>query len=100
VAVDLRKDSPTFLQWVGVELSQINNKALLIPDGCAHGFQVVEENSELLYFHTASYTPSHELAIRFDEPLVNISWPLIPTEMSKRDISHPYLNSSFKGISI
>jgi dTDP-4-dehydrorhamnose 3,5-epimerase len=100
VAVDLRKNSSTFLQWVGVELSPMNNKALVIPDGCAHGFQVLEENSELLYFHTASYTPSQELAIRFDEPLVSISWPLTPTEISKRDLSHPYLNRFFEGVSL
>jgi dTDP-4-dehydrorhamnose 3,5-epimerase len=100
VAVDLRKDSPTFLQWFGVELSPKNNKAHVIPEGCAHGFQVLEEDSELLYFHTAPYSPASEAAIRFDDPLIDIVWPLIPTELSKRDLSHPYLNEAFQGILI
>jgi dTDP-4-dehydrorhamnose 3,5-epimerase len=100
VAVDLRKDSPTFLKWFGVELAPLKNIALIIPEGCAHGFQVLEENSELLYLHTASYAPSSEAAIRFDDPLIGISWPINPTEISQRDLSHPYLNKVFKGISI
>ena len=100
VAVDLRLNSPTFLDWVGIELSPLNNNALVIPEGCAHGFQVLEEDSELLYFHTASYTPKDEGAVRFDEPLVGILWPITPTEVSQRDLSHPYLDNAFKGISL
>jgi dTDP-4-dehydrorhamnose 3,5-epimerase len=100
VAVDLRQDSSTFLKWFGIELSPQKNIALVIPEGCAHGFQVLEEDSELLYLHTASYSPSSEAAIRFDDPLVGISWPIAPTEISQRDLSHPYLNKVFKGISI
>lgn len=100
VAVDLRKDSPTFLQWIGVELSPQKNNALVIPEGCAHGFQVLEEDSELLYLHTESYTPSSESAIRYDDPLIGINWPITPTEISQRDLSHPYLNKVFKGISV
>jgi len=100
VAVDLRKDSPTFLQWMGIELSPLKNIALVIPEGCAHGFQALEESSELLYLHTDSYTPSSESAIRFDDPLIGINWPITPTEISQRDLSHPYLNKAFKGISI
>ncbi|MBU3619960.1 dTDP-4-dehydrorhamnose 3,5-epimerase family protein [Polynucleobacter sp. JS-Fieb-80-E5] len=100
VAVDLRKDSATFLKWFGIELSPLKNIALVIPEGCAHGFQVLEKDSELLYLHTAPYTPSSEAAIRFDEPLIHISWPITPTDLSQRDLSHPYLNKVFKGISI
>jgi dTDP-4-dehydrorhamnose 3,5-epimerase len=100
VAVDLRKDSPTFLKWFGIELSPLKNIALLIPEGCAHGFQVLEEDSELLYLHTASYTPSSEAAIRYDDPMIGIAWPITPTEMSQRDLSHSYLNKAFQGISI
>jgi dTDP-4-dehydrorhamnose 3,5-epimerase len=100
VAVDLRKDSSTFLKWFGIELSPLKNIALAIPEGCAHGFQVLEEDSELLYLHTAPYTPSSESAIRFDDPLISITWPITPTEISQRDLSHPYLNQVFKGISI
>jgi len=100
VAVDLRKDSATFLKWFGIELNPLKNIALVIPEGCAHGFQVLEEDSELLYLHTAPYTPSSEAAIRFDDPMIDISWPITPTEISQRDLSHPYLNNIFKGISI
>jgi len=100
VAVDLRKDSSTFLKWFGVELCPQKNIALVIPEGCAHGFQVLEEVSELLYLHTAPYTPSSEAAIRFDDPLVGIVWPMLFTEISQRDLSHPYLNQDFKGISV
>jgi dTDP-4-dehydrorhamnose 3,5-epimerase len=100
IAVDLRKDSATFLKWFGIKLSPLKNIALVIPEGCAHGFQVLQEGSELLYLHTAPYTPSSEAAIRFDDPLIGISWPITPTEISQRDLSHPYLNQAFKGISI
>ena len=100
VAVDLRANSPTFLKWVGIELSPKNNNAIVIPEGCAHGFQVLDEDSELLYLHSAPYTPIAEGAVRFDEPLVGISWPITPTEVSQRDLSHPYLDNVFKGISL
>jgi dTDP-4-dehydrorhamnose 3,5-epimerase len=100
VAVDLRKDSPTFLQWFGVELSPLKNIALVIPEGCAHGFQVLERDSELLYLHTAPYTPLSEGAIRYDDPVIGVDWPIYPTEISQRDLSHSYLNKAFKGVSI
>lgn len=100
VAVDLRKDSLTFLKWFGIELSPQKNIALVIPEGCAHGFQVLTEDSELLYLHTAPYTPLSEAAIRFDDPMIGIAWPTTPTDLSQRDLSHPYLNEVFKGISV
>jgi dTDP-4-dehydrorhamnose 3,5-epimerase len=98
VAVDLRRDSPTFLQWFGIELSPFNNNALVIPEGCAHGFQVLDEDSELLYLHTASYAPGSEAAIRFNDPMIGIDWPMAPTEISQRDLSLPYLDKAFEGI--
>jgi dTDP-4-dehydrorhamnose 3,5-epimerase len=98
VVVDLRKGSPTFLQWHAVELTPENRLALVIPEGCAHGFQVLEADSELLYLHTAFYTPEAEGAIRFDDSRVEVKWPLLPTDLSARDQSHPYLNEDFKGI--
>ncbi len=60
VAVDCRKDSTTFLQWFGVELTPENHRMLIIPEGCAHGFQVFKPGSEMLYLHTAAYAPSAE----------------------------------------
>lgn len=100
VAVDLRKGSKTFLQWEAVELTPENNFAFIIPEGCAHGFQVLEEESQLLYLHTDFYMPEVEGGIKFDDPKVGVDWPLEPRDLSERDLSHPYLNDGFKGISI
>jgi dTDP-4-dehydrorhamnose 3,5-epimerase len=97
VAVDLREGSKTLLHWYGQELSAENLQMMIIPAGFAHGFQVLEENTELLYFHSNSYVPDCEGAIRFDEPRVNIKWPLSATNISKRDKQHAYLNNDFQG---
>jgi len=91
VAVDLRKDSPTFLQWYATELSLHSMKMLVIPEGCAHGFQVLEAESELLYLHTAAYSPDAETGVRFDDPLLSINWPLSVGDISKRDQSFSLL---------
>jgi len=98
VAVDLRKGSPTYLEWTAVELTPENHFAFVIPEGCAHGFQVLEKDSELLYLHTAFYTPHAEGAIRFDDPRIQVDWPMPPTDISERDLSHPYLQEDFKGV--
>lgn len=98
VAVDLRQGSPTFLKWTAVELTPESHFAFVIPEGCAHGFQVLEEDSELLYLHTAFYTPGSESAVRFDDPKITVDWLLTPTDLSARDLSHPYLKEDFKGI--
>ncbi|NOI68723.1 dTDP-4-dehydrorhamnose 3,5-epimerase [Vibrio sp. 99-8-1] len=75
VAVDVRADSSTFGQWVGVILSQTNNKQLWIPKGFAHGFYVLSESAEFLYKCTDYYDPSSEVSIRWDDPTINIEWP-------------------------
>ncbi len=98
VVIDLRKNSPTFLQWMGVELSAGNKKMIYIPEGFAHGFQCLMDNCELLYHHSAFYTPGAEGGIRYNDPLVGINWPLEPTEISDRDKTHPFLDKNFKGI--
>ena len=100
VIIDIRSGSPTFLQWFGVELSAENKKMLYIPEGFAHGFQTVTDNCELIYHHTAFYTPGAEGGIQYNDPLVNINWPLPVTVISDRDQNHPPLNKSFKGINI
>lgn len=100
VAVDLRAGSPTFLQYQAQELSAANALMFIIPEGCAHGFQVIEPESELLYLHTASYAPSAEGGVRFDDPAFNIAWPLPVTDLSERDKRHPLLNKNFQGIDI
>lgn len=98
VVIDLRKGSPTFLQWTGVELSAENKKMIYIPEGFAHGFQCLTDNCELLYHHSAFYTPGAEGGIRYNDPLVGINWPLDLTEISDRDKAHPFLDKNFKGI--
>jgi dTDP-4-dehydrorhamnose 3,5-epimerase len=98
VAVDLRAGSPTFLQWHAEELSAENAHMMVIPEGFAHGFQVLEEDSELLYLHTAFYTPAVEGGVRPTDPQLSIAWPMVPQDLSDRDLSHPLLTSEFTGL--
>lgn len=98
VVVDLRSNSPSFLHWHAEELSQNNARMLVIPEGCAHGFQALEPDSELLYLHTAFYSPAAESGVRHDDPRINILWPLPVTDVSSRDSAHPYLNNDFSGV--
>jgi len=98
VIIDLRKDSPTFLQWVGTELSAQNKKMLYIPEGFAHGFQTLGNDCELIYHHSQFYTPGAEGGIKFDDPKININWPLAVTNISERDSRHPLLDENFKGL--
>lgn len=98
VIIDLRKNSATFLQWAAVELSAANKKMLYIPEGFAHGFQCLEDNCELIYHHSEFYQPGAEAGIRYNDPLINIEWPLPLTVISPRDTEHHYLTENFKGI--
>ncbi|PIP03386.1 MAG: dTDP-4-dehydrorhamnose 3,5-epimerase [Zetaproteobacteria bacterium CG12_big_fil_rev_8_21_14_0_65_54_13] len=100
VAVDLRRNSPTFLQWHAVELSAENDLMMVIPEGCAHGFQVLEAESELLYLHTACYTPTCEGGVCYDDPLIDIHWPLAVTDISDRDQLHPLLDEHYSGVKL
>lgn len=100
VAVDLRKGSPTFLRHFAVELSRDQANALFIPEGCAHGFQVLEPDSELLYLHTAPYVASAEGGVRCDDPALGIAWPLPVTGLSDRDANHPLIDQNFEGIDV
>jgi dTDP-4-dehydrorhamnose 3,5-epimerase len=98
VVVDLRRNSETFLRWHAVELSPEACNMLIIPEGCAHGFQVLKPESELLYLHTAGYSSQAEGGVRFDDPLVSITWPLPVSDISNRDISFPILPSDYAGL--
>jgi dTDP-4-dehydrorhamnose 3,5-epimerase len=100
VALDLRKESPTYLKHYGVELSAKNMMCILIPDGLAHGFQTLENDSTLLYHHSNFYTPSAEGGLRYDDISLNISWKLPPTNVSKKDLSYPLINKHFEPICI
>ena len=100
VAVDLRRDSPTFLKWSGHELSATNAHLLVIPEGFAHGFQVLEPDSELLYLHTAFYDPAHEGGLSPADPMLAIRWPLPVNGLSDRDRNHPQLTADYRGIAL
>jgi dTDP-4-dehydrorhamnose 3,5-epimerase len=98
VALDLRADSSTFLQWHGEVLSSDNRRALVIPAGFAHGFQALEDDCELIYLHSAHYQPESECAINACDPSLKIEWPILISEMSDRDRGHPMLKNDFQGI--
>ncbi len=96
VAVDLRKSSSTYLKWFAAELSPDNNQMMYIPAGFAHGFQAMEDNSELVYMHSQVYTPAAEGGLRFNDPVLTIQWPLAPKNISERDRSHPLITDQYK----
>jgi dTDP-4-dehydrorhamnose 3,5-epimerase len=98
VALDLRAGSKTFLQWHAEELTPSNSRMIVIPEGCAHGFQVLEPRSELLYLHTAFYDPGSEGGVRPTDPRLDIPWPLPISDISERDLNHPLLPADFAGL--
>lgn len=98
VALDLRHGSPTFLRWHAEHLTPENGVSLLIPEGVAHGFQSLAEQSELIYCHSAVYRAVAEGGYRFDDPTIGISWPLPPRNLSVRDLSLPMIAPGFKGV--
>jgi dTDP-4-dehydrorhamnose 3,5-epimerase len=98
VAVDLRRGSSTFLRWFGIRLSERTPSSLLIPEGFAHGFQVVQPNSQVLYMHSAPYAADAQGAINAVDPKLDIHWPLPITLRSERDESLPLLDDSFTGV--
>ncbi len=98
VMVDLREDSPTFLQHVGVELSERNMRMVYIPEGFAHGFQTLEDHTELIYHHTAYYQPGSEGGIRYNDPAIGVQWPLEPGFMSEKDQKYPMIDPAFRGL--
>lgn len=92
VAVDLREKSETYGHWQAVELTPERGNALLIPEGCAHGFQVLEPGSELLYLHSGAWVREAETGVRWDDLRLAVAWPLPPTELSERDRNLPLLS--------
>ena len=100
VAVDLRKNSTTYLLWYGIEISAANQLSFLIPQGFAHGFQSLTDDCELLYAHSAAYVPQAEAGVCPTDFALAIDWPLPISEMSDRDKSHPLIDTHFKAITI
>jgi dTDP-4-dehydrorhamnose 3,5-epimerase len=85
VIVDLRRESPTYKQHLSEVLSSNNYKALFIPEGFAHGFQTLEDNSEVFYQMSEFYSPEHQRGLRYNDPAFEISWPIEATVISDRD---------------
>lgn len=100
VAVDLRKGSSTYLQHFAAELNEENMKSILIPDGFAHGFQSLEDNSTLIYHHTQYYTPRADSGVRFDDAALGIRWPLQPVNISEKDHNYNLITNTFEPIEI
>ncbi len=98
VAVDLRHGSPTFARWHAVLLSADNPLQILIPPGCAHGFQTLADDAELLYQHSAPYTAACEDGVRHDDPRLAIAWPEPATMLSPRDLGFRALDTAFEGV--
>jgi len=87
VILDLRPNSKTFKEWYGVELSYNNYKANYVPEGCAHGYQTLEDNSEVFYLNSQVYNPDSGKGVNYSDPAFNISFPLKVTAISKKDSS-------------
>jgi dTDP-4-dehydrorhamnose 3,5-epimerase len=96
VAVDIRRSSPTFGRWVGVELSESNHKQLWVPAGFAHGFLVLSETADFLYKTTDYYAPAHERCIRWDDASIGIDWPDagVPPTLSAKDAAGTSLDAA------
>jgi len=89
VVLDLRPDSPTFRKWYGVELSAENSRMLFVPENCAHGYQTLEDGTEMHYMTSAYFTPGAARGVRFDDPAFAIRWPLAATVVSDQDRNWP-----------
>jgi dTDP-4-dehydrorhamnose 3,5-epimerase len=96
--VDLRPHSPTYKKWIGVELSSSNYRMLFVPQGCAHGYQTLVDESEISYNASEFYSPEAERGVRFNDPAFNFNWPLQVTSISDKDRSWPdYVVSESSG---
>jgi len=91
VIVDIRSESETYGQHFSTKLTSDNQRMLYVPDGVAHGFQTIMNNTELLYLHSEFYSPDHEGGILYSDPDLNILWPLPVSNISSRDQNHPKL---------
>jgi dTDP-4-dehydrorhamnose 3,5-epimerase len=89
VVLDLRQSSPTYGKWYGAELSATNGRMLFVPEHCAHGYQTLEDSTEMHYMTSAFYTPSAVRGARFDDPAFGIRWPLAITVVSEQDRNWP-----------
>ncbi len=100
IVVDIRAGSPTFLQHYAVELSAENMKMFVIPEGFAHGFQSLEDNSEIMYLVTEFYSPESEGGLRYNDPKLGIKLPLEIADISEKDSKHGLIDSDFEGLDV
>lgn len=98
VAVDLRKESPTYLKWAAIELAAGRHQALYIPVGFAHGFLALENDSYVYYKTSAPYSPEHEQGIRWNDPDIGIVWPIASPQVSTKDAALPFFEEYSNGI--
>ena len=89
VAVDLRRDSPTYRRWFGIELSPALRRMIFIPEGCAHGFLTLEPSSDVFYVMGHPFVPEAGRGVRWNDPAFGIAWPAPPRVISPRDESYP-----------
>lgn len=94
VAVDIRPNSPTYLKWHSEELSESNMRALMIPEGFAHGYQTLSDNVEILYCHSNFYHEGSEVGLNPSDPELSINWPIEITTISSRDANHPLIKET------
>lgn len=101
VLIDLRYDSPSFLKWVSVELSADNRRAVFVPKGFAHGFQTLEDDTEVFYQMSEFYSPESGRGVRWNDPLFNIPWPLEVSVISEKDQNYAdFLPENFPGLAM
>ena len=93
VIIDMRLNSPTYLQHIGVELSDKNRRALYVPEMFAHGYQALTDETEVIYQVSEFYTPNTEKGLRYNDPLLKIEWPLSVSEISEKDTNWPLLST-------
>jgi dTDP-4-dehydrorhamnose 3,5-epimerase len=94
VVVDLRPQSPSYRQWYGIELKADRYQMLFVPDGCAHGYQTLEDNTDAFYMSSQYFTPAAAKGVRFDDPAFGVKWPLAATVISEQDRNWPLFNET------
>ena len=100
VAVDIRKNSPTFLKHFSIELSSSNFFSILIPEGFAHGFQTLQDNTSLIYHHTQFFNNKSDAGLLYNDNALSINWPLPVINVSEKDKSYNNIDYNFKGIEL
>jgi len=94
VIADLRPQSLTYRKWYGIELRAETGQMLYVPEGCAHGYQTLEDRTDLYYMTSQYFTPAAARGVRFDDPAFRIEWPLIPTAISEQDRNWPLVSET------